>query len=124
MNPEVELNLAMILFLPWFAILGVLFWVYPRAPRNRARRAFDVVSLAIATVAATFGTYWSMVNADPTAGAIWKQVLASTISYGLFLLVMTIAIVTRKRVLSRIARMQAAATAPATHASPPRSLAS
>ena len=33
MNPFIEFNLAAILFAPWFAILGVLYWVYPRQPR-------------------------------------------------------------------------------------------
>lgn len=97
MNAHVELNLALILFLPWFVILAVLFWVYPRAPRNRTRRLFDASSLAIAVGAATLGTYWSFHNADPGAGSMWQQVLASTVSYGLFLLVMTSAIFVRKR---------------------------
>lgn len=101
MNAHVELNLAMILFLPWFAILGGLFWVYPRTPRDRARIAFDLGSLALATIAATLGTYWSFFNADPGAGSLWKQVLASTISYGLFLGVMTVAIIVRHRWLRR-----------------------
>ncbi|HJW45368.1 MAG TPA: hypothetical protein VJ484_02655 [Lysobacter sp.] len=99
MNAHVELNLALILFLPWFAILGVLFWVYPRAPRTLARRAFDAASLVVATVAAGAGMYWSFYNADPHAGAIWKQVLASSVSYGLFLLVMTVAILLRWKLL-------------------------
>ena len=99
MNAHVELNLALILFLPWFAILGVLFWVYPRSPRTPVRRAFDVVSLVMATVAAATGMYWSFYNADPHAGAIWKQVLASSVSYGLFLLVMAVAILLRWKLL-------------------------
>ncbi|HST45179.1 MAG TPA: hypothetical protein VLK29_08140, partial [Luteimonas sp.] len=85
MNPNVALNLALILFLPWFAILGTLFWIYPRAPRGAPRVLFDLASLALAVAAAALGMYWSMANADPQAGAIWKQVLASTLSYGLFL---------------------------------------
>ena len=97
MNPQVEFNLALILFLPWFAILAALYWIYPRQPRTRARRTYDSAALAIASALATWGMHWSMVNADPNAGAIWKQVLASSISYGLFLLVMTIALIVRFR---------------------------
>jgi hypothetical protein len=100
MNAQVELNLALILFLPWFLILGVLFWIYPRAPRTLPRWLFDVGSLTLATVAAALGMYWSMYNADPTAGPIWKQVLASTVSYGLFLGVMTAAIFARGRFIT------------------------
>ena len=50
MSPFVQSNLALVLFLPWFAILGVLFWVYPRQPRDARRRAFDMVSLVVALV--------------------------------------------------------------------------
>jgi hypothetical protein len=45
MNPLVELNLTLILFLPWFAILGTLYWLFPRRPRHAARVAFDIVAL-------------------------------------------------------------------------------
>ena len=40
MNPLVELNLALFLFIPWFVILGVLYWIYPRRPKP-GRRLFD-----------------------------------------------------------------------------------
>lgn len=97
MNPQVELNLALILFVPWFSILAWLFWAYPRQPRGGARTAFDSASLILATLLAGWGMHWSMHNADPNAGAIWKQVLASSVAYGLFLLVMTLAILVRWR---------------------------
>lgn len=103
MNPQIALNLAMILFLPWFAILGVLFWVYPRAPRPPGRRLFDAATLALAATAGVLSTWWSIANADPTAGAIWKQVLASTLSYGAFLAVLTTAFFLRRRWLSTVA---------------------
>ena len=48
MNPFVELNLALILFLPWFAILGVLYWMFPRQPRTASRKLFDGVALLLA----------------------------------------------------------------------------
>ncbi|GAB3388731.1 hypothetical protein [Lysobacter fragariae] len=100
MNPQVEFNLALILFLPWFSILAVLFWVYPRAPRGPARTAFDTGSLVLATVAAFAGMHWSMVNADTRFGAMWKQILATSVAYGLFLLVMTVALLVRWRWLA------------------------
>jgi tryptophanyl-tRNA synthetase len=37
-EPFVEFNLAAILFAPWFAILGVLYWLYPRQPRPAWRQ--------------------------------------------------------------------------------------
>jgi hypothetical protein len=30
-------DLALLLFAPWFLILAVLYWVYPRQPRDGAR---------------------------------------------------------------------------------------
>ena len=101
MNPAIEFNLALILFAPWFAILAALFWMYPRQPRSGARTAFDTLSLLLATTASALGMVWGMRNADPNAGAIWKQVLATSVAYGLFLLVMTAALITRARWLLR-----------------------
>jgi hypothetical protein len=91
MNATVEFNLALILFLPWFAILGALFWIYPRAPRTAARRAFAAASLLASLGAAAGGMAWGLLTADPTAGRMWKQVLATSVAYGLFLAVMTLA---------------------------------
>lgn len=102
MNPEIELNLALILFIPWFSILAVLFWYFPRQPRTGVRQAFDTISLAIATAAAFAGMHWSMQNADPSHGAMWKQVLATSVAYGLFLGVMTVALWARGRLLRRV----------------------
>jgi hypothetical protein len=99
MNHQVELNLALILFLPWYLILAGLFWAYPRQPRGWPRRLFDLASLVLAVVAAALGSYWGFSHADPAAGALWKQVLATSVSYGLFLLVLSLALGLRWRYL-------------------------
>jgi hypothetical protein len=114
MNAHVELNLAMILFLPWFLILGALFWVYPRGPRGAFRNVFDIASLGLATLAGVWGTWWSMENADPGYGNLWRQILASTISYGLFLAVMCVAIALRHVLLRRRAAPPSSALPEAT----------
>jgi hypothetical protein len=101
MNQQIEVNLALILFLPWFLILGGLFWFYPRAPRNWSRRTFDGISLALATLAAALGMSWGYHNADQSYGGMWRQVLATSVAYGSFLLVMTLAIVLRRKLLER-----------------------
>ena len=95
MHPEVELNLALILFLPWFFILGTLFWIYPRAPKHTGRRVFDIATLLGSLLAALTGMYWGMWNADPGFGHMWQQVVATSVSYGLYLAVMTAALVAR-----------------------------
>ena len=99
MNPLVELNLALILFLPWFLILGVLFWIYPRQPRGLARRAYDIAALLLALVAFAWSQYWSLEVADPDYGRMWGQILATAIGYGVYLAVMTIAFFLRPLVL-------------------------
>lgn len=92
-------QLALILFAPWFLILGALYWFYPRQPRGAGRRAFDVLTL----LAAVGGSYVGMIRgydmASPMAGAIWKQVLATLIAYGIFLGVLTLAWLVRPRLL-------------------------
>jgi hypothetical protein len=97
MNGQVQLNLALILFLPWFAILGYVFWRFPASPRSAARRSLDAASLLLATVFSGIGMQWSFLHADTRYGAMWKQVLATSVAYGLFLLVLTVAVVVRWR---------------------------
>jgi hypothetical protein len=100
MNALVELNLALILFLPWYAILAVLFWVYPRAPRPRGRRLFDATALGVATLATTLSLHWSFAAAGIAHGGMWRQVLATSVSYGVFLAAMTTAWFVRRRLLT------------------------
>ncbi len=74
--------LALILFLPWFAVLGALFWLFPRLPRTRARRLFDAVAPILAFALGFVGMQWGYAQADVAADPIWKQVLACLIAYG------------------------------------------
>lgn len=97
MNSLVELNLALILFLPWYAILGFVFWRFPSQPRSPARRSFDTASLLLAFSLAIASMQWSFNYATSSYGGMWKQVLATSVSYGVFLLVLTIATLVRWR---------------------------
>ncbi|MBW3551719.1 MAG: hypothetical protein KY442_13320 [Proteobacteria bacterium] len=100
MNPLVELNLSLILFLPWFVILGVLYWLFPKQPRHRARTLFDVAALGLSLAAFLLSIYWSHASADPAYGAMWRQVLATALGYGVFLAALTLAFLVRRRWLS------------------------
>jgi len=87
-------DLALILFLPWFAILAVIYWFYPRTlPRTPARRRFDLAMLALAFVASFIAGRWGYAIASTSieAGPIWRQVLASLLAYKAFLVVMAAA---------------------------------
>ena len=95
--------LAIILFLPWFLLLGALFWLFPRQPRNPRRKAFDIAALVVAFVLSFVGMQWgyALGLADEGTGAIWKQVLATLVAYGAFLFVLTVAVPLRSLFLSR-----------------------
>jgi len=101
MNPFVELNLALILFLPWFAILGALFWMFPRQPRSASRKLFDGVALLLAFTSFLLSLYWSHATADPVYGKMWQQILATAVGYGVFLAVLAVAFFVRRRWLQR-----------------------
>ena len=84
----------MLLFLPWFLILGALYWFYPRTlEKSPARRRFDLGMLCLAFAAAIVAGRWGFAIADTSieAGPIWRQVLASLLAYKAFLLVIAIA---------------------------------
>lgn len=115
MSPTIQINLALILFLPWYLILAWLYWAYPRQPRTATRRMFDLTSLAITVAASAASMHWSflLAAADPSAGPIWRQVLATSVSYGVFLAVLTAAFLLRRRLL--IARRAPATPLPGMH---------
>ncbi len=91
--------LALILFAPWFAILSTLFWVYPRQPRDRKRKLFDIGALLFAVLAFVAALYWAHGHADP-GHHLWPQVLATSVGYGVYLLVMVVAFLVRRRWLA------------------------
>ena len=93
--------LALILFAPWFLILAALYWLYPRQPRNAARRRFDAAALLLAFAACAASLYWSYGYADRSHGALWPQVLATSVGYGVFLAVLGVAFWLRPRVIGR-----------------------
>jgi hypothetical protein len=102
MNPLVELNLAAILFAPWFAILAVLYWLYPRQPRTAARRWFDAGALVLAVLVFFAALHWAQGWADRGYGRMWQQIVGTSVSYGAFLAVLTIAFFWRRRWLRRV----------------------
>jgi hypothetical protein len=93
-------DLAIILFLPWFLILGALYWYYPRSvPRTPERRRFDAILLGVAFAASFVAGRWGYAIASTTveAGPIWRQVLASLLAYKAFLAVIVVAWIWRGR---------------------------
>ena len=89
--------LALVLFAPWFVILSALYWLYPRQPRTDARRRFDAIALLMAYAGCLLSLYWSFDYADRSHGALWPQVLATSVGYGVFLGVLAGAMLLRRR---------------------------
>ena len=80
--------LALILFAPWFLILSALYWWYPRQPRPRGRRYFDGLALVLAFAACVASLRWSHGLADRSHGALWPQMLATSVGYAVFLAIL------------------------------------
>lgn len=93
--------LALILFLPWFLILGTLFLAYPRQPRDRTRWAFDITALLAAVVLFVVSAHWAFGQADRSHGAMWPQVLATSVGYAVYLTAMSAAWLWRRQWLRR-----------------------
>ena len=94
-------DLALLLFAPWFLILSVLFWRYPRQPRNARRRWFDAGALLLALLAFIATLHWSHGYADRQYGAMWPQILATSAGYGVYLLVLAVAVFVRRALLKK-----------------------
>jgi hypothetical protein len=92
MNPIWQQNLALVLFLPWYAVLLWLFWRTPRTARGKpGKRRFDLVAIALALLSSVLAMRWGFALGADQAGAMWRQILATALAYGAFLLVMAIA---------------------------------
>jgi len=107
MNPAFQINLALILFLPWYAILAGLYCFYPRQPRTASRNLFDAGSLLLTTLLSIMAMRWGFLTADTSVGVLWKQVLATSVSYGAFLGTLTAACVLRHYLIIRPLRLEA-----------------
>lgn len=84
-------NLALILFAPWFAILGWVYWQHPKSHlRSRARRRFDLIVLALALVLSAVAMRWSYFLPFKGVGVMWPQVIATLAAYHAFLLVLVL----------------------------------
>lgn len=94
-------DLALILFAPWFVILAALYWLYPRQPRDAARRMFDAVALLVAVAAFIAALHWAHHVATRAHGTMWPQILATSVGYGVFLLALAIAVLVRRAWLRR-----------------------
>lgn len=90
--------LALILFLPWFAVVGGVFWLLPReVPRSAGRSRFDAIALLLAFAVSAIGMVLGL-DTDATGHhPIWKQVMACLYAYAGFIGVLAVALFVRAR---------------------------
>lgn len=93
--------LAIILFVPRFAILPWAYWNFPKSlPRTSSRRTFDLVVIVVTLLASLAAMLISHYLSDGIAASIWKQVAASTGIYIAFLGALLIAVLVRRRLFA------------------------
>ena len=90
--------LALILFAPWFAILGWVYWNYPKSHAvSPARRRLDSIALLAAVALSAAAMRWSYFLPFEHAGPIWAQVIATLAGYHVFVAVLLVAFLIRRR---------------------------
>ena len=102
MNAFFETGLSFLLFLPTFAIVAALYCAFPRMPRGVARRVADLVVVVLAGTLSVLAMRWGFHAADTGGGPLWRQILATLLSYATFLAVLALALPLRARWLRRL----------------------
>ena len=98
MSPAVESALAFILFLPSFAILGALYCMFPRQPRHARRTLADLAVVLLSGALSIAAMRWGF-GIVTGEGRIWQQIVATLLAYGVYLVLLTLAIFVRARLL-------------------------
>jgi hypothetical protein len=96
MSPSVAENLALILFLPWYLVILVVYWRLRRKPAPWLGRVFDLAAIAASIAAAAIAGPWALAHADDSVGSMWPQILATVVGYGAFLAVIALAALLRR----------------------------
>ena len=64
---------------------------------------FDAGALLLTVLASVAAMHWGFLTADTSVGVLWKQVLATSVSYGAFLAALTAAFFLRRHLILRSA---------------------
>lgn len=90
--------LALLLFAPWFAVLGWVYWRFPASHAvTPARRRLDVAALVLAVLASAIAMVWGFGRPLGGAGQLWPHILSTLVGYHAFLAVLLIAFLVRRR---------------------------
>jgi hypothetical protein len=89
-NAAVAPHLALILFLPWYAVLCWVFWRMRARDASAGRKLVVGGFIALSLITAGIAGDWAYGHADTSVGAIWKQLFASSVGYAAFLSVLLV----------------------------------
>jgi hypothetical protein len=89
--------LAFLLLLPWFIVLGTLYWLWPIKAKRKYSRLFDILMLLLAAMFSVTAMFLGLSTADTGCGDLWPQILASLFAYKAFLLVLAAAVWLQRR---------------------------
>lgn len=92
MHSFFESDLSFLLFLPTFAIIGALYCAFPRSPRNALRWLADIAVVIAAAALSIAAMRWGFRASIGSGGALWKQIVATLLAYGVFLGVLAVAL--------------------------------
>lgn len=92
MHSFFESDLSFLLFLPTFAVIGALYCAFPRKPRGALRWFADIAVVLAAAALSIVAMRWGFRASVGTGGALWKQIVATLLAYGMFLGVLAIAL--------------------------------
>jgi len=101
MHSFFESDLSFLLFLPTFAIIGALYCAFPRKPRSALRWLVDIAAVLLAAVLSIVAMRWGFRASIGSGGALWKQIVATLLAYGVFLGVLAVALPLRTLWLRR-----------------------
>lgn len=101
MHSFFESDLSFLLFLPTFAIIGALYCAFPRRPRSALRWLADIAVVLMAAALSIVAMRWGFRASIGSGGALWKQIVATLLAYGVFLGVLAIALPLRAAWLRR-----------------------
>jgi hypothetical protein len=89
--------LALILFTPWFLILGWAYWTFPKSHAvTPARRRLDIAALLVALALSAFAMRHAYYLPFDGVGKMWPQVIATLAGYHVFLVVLAMAFFVRR----------------------------
>ena len=91
--------LTLLLLLPLFVVIAIIFSIFPRHPQTVRRRGCDMFLLTMAMCASIAAMFWGYSSGSAIVGngRIWPHVAAVLYAYGAFLMAVLLAVWLRNK---------------------------